>query len=426
MSTTIPRKSDELDLRQIVTALLIPYTKRPVHNMPSGNGYNSFHLIGDARLPLMDMDWVDGSEKIVIIGATLAELFASKIDDHPVVINISKFKYDRNYIVIPIDHDNPKDRKNIYHRQQVKLRKIIKLIAGPADSQVDRPIIVFSGSKAKQSLLMNEFGEKVHRAAEGGERAQIKNFKAGYINLAVMNAAISRGLDVDQYGVLALHDSSFSIPFWSAAKWEDEEGADEMLDSIIAYEATNSALRISPTERSGQTSRPKLILIPREDLWKLRYVEEQVIEARRANGEPFSAEAIAKTIIDNNLTGRITASENITDPNGIDLDLKAVWYEAVEKERLPALFLNELKENADADLVDLDDEYKRICKDKILKFLTKRLQTGKEVLGLTMTTIKNTISPSIKSSVLRLCIKELVYEKKIKRINRSNVDHYLI
>ena len=252
---------DEIDLRQIVTALLVPYTKRPAHIMHSGNGYSSFHLIGDARLPLMDMDWINGSEKIVIIGVTLAELFASKIDDHPTVINISRFKYDRNYVVIPIDQDNPKDRKNIYHRQQVKLRKIIKLIAGPADSLVDRPIIVFSGSKVKQSLLVKEFGEKVHRAAEGGERAQIKNFKAGYINLAVMNAAISRGLDVDEYGVLALHDSSFSVPFWSAAKWQKEEGAEEMFDSIVADEATNSALRISPTERSGQTSHPKLILV---------------------------------------------------------------------------------------------------------------------------------------------------------------------
>ena len=92
---------DEIDLRQIVTALLVPYTKRLVHNMHSGNGYNSFHLIGDARTPLMDMDWVHNSEKIVIIGATLAELFASKIDDHPVVINISKFKFDRNYVIIP-------------------------------------------------------------------------------------------------------------------------------------------------------------------------------------------------------------------------------------------------------------------------------------------------------------------------------------
>ena len=82
------KEDGEIDLRQIVTALLIPYTKRPAHNMHSGNGYNSFHLIGDARTPLMDMDLIDGSEKVVIVGGTLAELFASKIDEHPVVINI--------------------------------------------------------------------------------------------------------------------------------------------------------------------------------------------------------------------------------------------------------------------------------------------------------------------------------------------------
>jgi hypothetical protein len=170
--------SDDIDLRQVVTALLKPYAELPIHTPTTGNGYRSMYLIGDARLPLMDMDWVHNSEKIVIIGATLAELFASKIDDHPTVINIRKFKYAQNYVVIPIEHDDQKDHKNIYNRQQAKLRNIVKLVAGPADSDMDRPLIVFTGSKAKQLFLMNEFSEKAHRAAEGGERAQIKKFKS--------------------------------------------------------------------------------------------------------------------------------------------------------------------------------------------------------------------------------------------------------
>jgi hypothetical protein len=420
----------DIDLRQVITALLVTYTERPVHRTAASNGYRSLYLIGDARTPLMDMDWVNNSEKIVIIGATLAELFAFKIDDHPTVINISKFKYAQNYVVIPIEHDDQRDKKNIYRRQLAKLRTIVKLVAGAADSDIDRPIIVFTGSKARQSHLACEFGEKSHRAAEGGERAQIKNFKSGHINLAVMNAAISRGLDVDQYGVLALYDSSFSVPLWSAARWVDEYRAKEMLESIIADEATNCALRISPTERSGQTSRPKLILVPSTDLWKLRYIEEQVIEVMKSNGVPFSAEAIAKTIIDNNLTGRIIASEIITEPNEIDLNLRAVWYEAVDEKRLPTLFLEELKENADADLLDLDDKYKQICKYQIVKFLGDKTREAarnvKRVIGLTKTDIKNTISPSIKHSVLRRCIIELVYDGKIKRINRSNVDYYFV
>jgi len=35
----------------------------------------------------------------VIIGATLAELFASKIDPNPTVISIPTFKYAQNYFV---------------------------------------------------------------------------------------------------------------------------------------------------------------------------------------------------------------------------------------------------------------------------------------------------------------------------------------
>jgi len=50
--------SDEIDLRQVVTALLVPFVDRPIHGINAGNGYRSMHLIGDARVPRMDMEWV--------------------------------------------------------------------------------------------------------------------------------------------------------------------------------------------------------------------------------------------------------------------------------------------------------------------------------------------------------------------------------
>ena len=196
---TPPYRSEEaVDLRSLITALLMPYKERVFHRPKAGNGYLAYFIIGDARQPLMNRDWVDKSENIILIGATMAEFFASKIDPDPEVINITKFKYAKNYIVIPIERDDLKEKKNVHNAQQVKLRQIIKLIVGPADSTIDRPLIVFSGSKSRRLPLVKEFGEKAHLAQEGGEIAQAKNFKAGSINLVVQNSTISRGLDLDQ------------------------------------------------------------------------------------------------------------------------------------------------------------------------------------------------------------------------------------
>ena len=102
------QEDDVVDLREVVTAVLHPYKERPAHLINSGNGYKTVHLIGDAHNPLINTDWISSSHKIVIIGATKAEYFARRIDDKPFVIEISKFKYARNFAVIPIDQDDQK------------------------------------------------------------------------------------------------------------------------------------------------------------------------------------------------------------------------------------------------------------------------------------------------------------------------------
>jgi hypothetical protein len=69
------------------------------------------YLIGDASSPTVNMSWTStdnrGSEhKVLIIGNTLAELFAKSLGN-AVVIEIRKFKYARNFVVIPVDTPLP-------------------------------------------------------------------------------------------------------------------------------------------------------------------------------------------------------------------------------------------------------------------------------------------------------------------------------
>ncbi|MCK9568420.1 bifunctional DNA primase/polymerase [Candidatus Pacearchaeota archaeon] len=412
----------DIDLRQVVTALLVPYTDRPVHWSNTGNGYRSMYLIGDARVPLMNMDWIYGSKKIVVIGATLAELFASKIDENPTVISIPKFKYARNYAVVPIDQDDQKDMKNIYRRQQSKLREVIKLIAGPADSKVDRPILVFSGSKSKQSYLAHEFGEKSHISMEGGEIAQEKNFRAGSINLAVLNAAVARGLDVDFYGVLALHDSSFAVPFWSAARHAGLEGAKEILESITSDEATNCALRIAPTMRSGRVSKPKIILVPRADLWKINYLGDKVIELKDPNGCPPSSVSVAKAIVDNNLTSRFLFQPNTTIE---DLYIGSEWSDAVDSNRVDAVFRESVLENIDASPFDLDELYIDKLDAKILNILDRQRDSyakrNTNAPEMDLKDLYKAVYPTVRYAMFRSRIQALRFSGKVKR--RGDAKH---
>jgi len=428
---TPAQEDDVVDLREVVTAVLHPYKERAVHLINSGRGYQTMYLIGDAHNPLINNDWISSSHKIVIIGATKAEYFARRIKDEPIVVEVGKFKYARNFVVIPINHDDQKNKKNKYRRQQKKLRKTVKLISGTADSTIDRPVIVFAGSKNEQLMLENDFKEKAHRAQNGGKIAHIKNFKAGNINICYLNSIISRGLDVDQYGLIAVHGSNFAQPFWSAAKYAGEEEAEEILNSIVADETINCALRISPTERSGRTKRPKIVLIPEGDLWKIeRYLQSQVVDVKKANGEPLSAAAIAKTIMDQNFTGRIITTEDINKPNELDNRLAEGWENAVEEGRLTDLLREKLMDNIDADEIDLNDRYFQDSKIKVLQLFNVRKDTairlGKKFVGLHFKELKNSISPAIKHSVLRRCLNELLYEKKVKRHRIANTDYYHI
>jgi hypothetical protein len=61
---------------------------------------------------------------------------------------------------------------------------------------------------------------------------------------------------------------------------------------------------------------------------------------------------------------------------------------------------------------------------KVKKDLAIRL--GKKFIGLHLKELKNSISPAIKHSVLRRCLNELLYEKKIKRHRVANTDYYSI
>ena len=145
---------------------------------------------------------------------------------------------------------------------------------------------------------------------------------------------MSRGLDADQYNVIFVHDADFAQPFWSAAIAAGDEDAEAVLNSIIMDETTNSVLRISPVVGRGEFH-PKIVIIPREDLWKVRYLDQQVLGGTQG-GRTSDIDYISRLIVEHNLAGTVQL-----DGKGSD-KCKAEWEEAVKNNNVMGLFRLEL------------------------------------------------------------------------------------
>ena len=406
----IPDPNSENDIKKLIAAILDTYQKKPLHLISSGgSGYSSVYLIGDASTPVIDMGWTDTAKapghKILIIGNTLAELFGKSLGD-AVVLEIQEFKYRKNYVVVAIDSGDEDAYRGDVKNQRLKIRKIMKAVADDPDSKTRRPIMALVGSKEHQERLMRSLGGIAHASQEEGEMGQQWNHRGGYVNIFYQNSVVSRGLDVPQYNVICVHDTDFIQPYWAAARDAGDENAGAMLNSIMMDETTNSVLRISPI-MAGNELQPKIVIITRADLWKVRYLDEQVVGGQQGGRTP-DISCIAKVIAENNLTG---TAQLVNGGISIDSTLsRPGWEEAVKGGKLAEFFKIELdrvkakSKFADEEIAD--------AKNRILEVL-KKAASGK---GLSIQDMKDR-GLKCKNELLRPALRMLHYQGKIKIIS---------
>ena len=402
-------QSNDTDIRYFIYSILYQYKKKPLHLISSGgSGYNSLYLIGDASVPVIDMNWTDtakaAGKKILIIGNTLAELFGKTLGD-AIVIEIPEFKYRKNFVVVPIDSIGEDSCRGEVKNQRLKVKKIIKATAKDPDNDTRRPVMALVGSKEHQDWLMRSLGGISHASQEEGEIGQLWNYRAGYVCIIYQNSVVSRGLDVDQYNVLCVHDTDFLQPYWSACIETGEENAKDILNSIMMDETTNSVLRISPI-RGRNELHPKIVIIPREDLWKVRYLDEQVLGGRQGGRTP-DIDTITRVITENNLSG----TAKLTD-SGISNDdtlSKPDWEEAVKEGKLVEFFKLEL-DRVKAKGSFTEKELEGAC-NRILKVLGK---AGRSKALSILDMRKNGLK--CKNELISPALSKLYYEGKIQKL----------
>ena len=362
------------------------------------------YLIGDASAPAVNMSWTstinrESGRRVLIIGNTLAELFAKSLGN-AIVIEIRKFKYARNFVVVPVDSGNEDTYRGKDKNQRLKVRKLIKAIAGSPDSKSRYPISALAGSKEHQDRLMRSLGGIAHASQDEGEIGQQWNHRGGYVNIFYQNSAMSRGLDADQYNVIFVHDADFAQPFWSAAIAAGDEDAEAVLNSIIMDETTNSVLRISPVVGRGEFH-PKIVIIPREDLWKVRYLDEQVLGGTQG-GRTSDIDYISRLIVEHNLAGTVQL-----DGKGSD-KCKAEWEEAVKNNNVMGLFRLEL------DRVKAKGNF---TEEEIVHAMNKICQVLKAEKGkwLSILSMKE-LGMKCKNALIRPSLERLYYDGIIERI----------
>jgi len=252
-----PSDFEDGDLDQLMKCLSAIYQDHPISVVNGKGGYRDVYLIGDES----KMIKTPPPGKYVIIGTTLAEILAKKIDPDALVIEIDQFRYADRFLVIPVKGKTLKE-------ERTKIMSLLHELGKDSDDPERYPILVLTGSKSSQHHMVDALGGIASASTDEGETGQEWNYIGGKINVFYQNSVISRGLDVDQYKVLVVHDCNFAQPYWSLA--------DKTIAAMINRdETTNAVLRISPTQKRDDDFM-RVIVLPEHDLTKVQFLDDQV------------------------------------------------------------------------------------------------------------------------------------------------------
>jgi len=193
-----------------------------------------------------------------------------------------------------------------------------------------------------------------------------------------------------------------------------DENAEVILNSIVADETTNSVLRISPIVGRGELD-PKIVVIPKEDLWKVKYLDEQVLGGTQG-GRTYDIDDIARLIVEDNLTGTVQLDEGGIGISSVD-NLSQEWEEAVKDNKIVAFFrleLDRVKAKGNFNEEELEGAMNRIL--EVLK------KAGKSKL-LSISDMKE-LGLKCKNALIRPSLRRLYYDGKIENMKVKLVNYW--
>ena len=373
---------DELSLENCVRCLGHLFKESPVSVVNKTGGYRSIYILGDERTTNYAMDWMDHTEKVIIIGATKASIFAKEFGGRR--LEIKDFRYNERFLVLAIEKSNPMDGRGNSQAQLAKIVEIEKEIWKNTETSERMPFMILTGSKKEQENTAKKLpgASKLMNEREDGMRDE---YIAGKPGIFYQNSVISRGLDVDQYNLMFVNGCNFAQPFWNVA----DKG---IAAAIIADETTNSVLRISSTLRRDIETL-KVIVMKKNDVHKVeKYLSNIVV----MNDDAQRIAAILKKLVVSGLTIREGRSTRKVTNWGINF-----------KEG-NAKFI-EMRSSTDE---IVDDEMTRSVMGKIVKYV--KAQNRKKIKSVTTKAIRNHLGSKCSYELLKSALERITYSKLLE------------
>jgi hypothetical protein len=283
--------NEDIKFGDIAKCMMFPYKEKPVTTVTKGFR-SKIYLMADEQHAVINMEWFESAEKIVIIGAARAELFVNEFGGS--IKEVEQFRFEDNFTVISVGENPGEDGRGKKGRIKRKLIEVAKLLSGGSNNEKMIPMMVLVGSEDEQDSVSKSISNGTFKCTSEGEKALKRVHVSGLVAVYYANSRISRGLDVDQYNVLVAVGTDFAQPFYSAVN-------KEIKDKITIDEITNSVLRISPTRKQGD-EKAKVIIISEDDEWKIKYLKGRIIRTTS------SAKGIARTIRDMGIGGESVIS----------------------------------------------------------------------------------------------------------------------
>jgi hypothetical protein len=375
------QEGEDLNLETCIRCLGHLYKENPVSIARKPGGYLSIYLLGDERETAYNMGWFEYAKKVVLVGATKAEMFAKEKGGRE--IEVETFRYDDRFTIIGVDKANMADKRGSRQAQKKKVMDVGIHIWKTTENNERTPFMVLTGSKKEQEKVISKI---VGAGAIFSEREQGMEweFASGKPVVFFQNSIISRGLDVDQYNLILVYGCNFAQPFWSVAN-------PGIAAAIIADETTNSVLRISPTLRNDKNTM-KLVIMQKEDVSKVKYISNTRILTD-------DAKTIALMVRSLSVCGKmVRKSRGFVEPESFGVTADS------GKESLKELISNS------SDIID-EEEVKTITA-RIIDFMRKKRHNG--VKRVKSGIILDNIKVGGSDKVTRRALQELYHAGRLK------------
>lgn len=378
----------EFGLEDCIRCLGNLYRERPVTVMSRPGGYRSIYILGDERSTSYAMKWASETKKIIVIGATRAEMFVKELGGREIVI--PTFRYDNRFRIYGIDGETR-------IKQQKRIMEIASELKRERNKNSRTPFILLTGSKKKQEMISKIIGGTT-MAREEREDDMEKEFITGKPVIIYQNSIISRGLDVDQYNLMLVNDCEFAQPFWGTA---DKSVA----EAIISDETTNAVLRISSNLRRDKETL-KIIVMRKDDMRRVKYVSDRIVFDK-------DIEILVKALKDAVVSGRVEFRSG-----GCDVMKSGIKHN--DGKIKMDVYTSRYKTSEDI----VESNLLKIVERKILDLL--RINYMKTRKGITTKGIKSQLEGKYGKPAVGAALESLLYKGRIARIEQNHGTRWAI